>query len=246
MSEEAAEPIRVGPVRTPVSGGVGRGSVNYSGVLRVVLPVGAVGLVGALFFGGALFNEDGPRVDREWATAADVQGSIGRGAYAMGATPDGYLFSVTAAEARPDGMNATRLELTDFSGEITLGDGRSVMIAAPEGLYLRAEQTARLAGGVVVSTSDGYHVETDRVDADTGVRRLESDGRVVGHGPAGRLCAGAMALSDAEGGVARFDGGVVVVLTDLPGADAAAPTPPLPPLDEDATECQRLVRAIAP
>ncbi len=245
MVDETADPIRVGPVRTPRHRAGRLRGVNYPGLLRVVLPLAAFALVAAIFFGSTLFGDDQATTSVA-GEIGDLRGSRGVNATFSGVTPDGYAYNVRAAEARPDGLDATRLELDDFRGVIALEGERSVTMTAPTGLFLRSEETARLNGGVVVATSDGYRVETESIAADTGAHVIRSDGRVLGYGPAGRICAESMTLDDAEGGVARFDGDVVVVLTDLPGAGGAdGATALTPPADgEEQTACQRAVWAL--
>lgn len=253
MIDEASDPIRIGPVRTPEGAAARRRSVNYAGLLRVILPVGAAALVAGLFFGGELFGDPDATESGFWTDEAPItSGSVGEGAVAQGVTPNGYAYLITAARARPDGVDATRLELDDFSGTIELEGGRSVTLTAPRGVFMRLEQTARLDGGVVVATNDGYRVETEGVAANVTDavenRKIESRGRILGFGPAGRICAERMTLLEAEGGVARFDGDVVVILTDLPGAEGAdgATVASPPPRDEGEVEtpCQQALWAV--
>jgi lipopolysaccharide export system protein LptC len=111
-----------------------------------------------------------------------------------GMTEDGAALSLTAAEARPatDGASATaaglRLELATPDG------GRTELLARTAVM----DEVARLlvlSGGVTVTTSTGYRLETAEVSAKLDRSGLESRAPVTATGPAGDLRADRMVLS---------------------------------------------------
>jgi len=108
-----------------------------------------------------------------------------------GTTSDGAALSLTAEEARPAGDGSPagalglRLEL------LTPDGGRTELLAASAAM----DETARelvLSGGVTVTTSTGYQLETAEIAAKLDRSGLESRAPVTATGPAGRISADGM------------------------------------------------------
>lgn len=164
------------------------------GWLKVVLPLAALAILSTLFLVAR-------RIDPEAAlpyAEVDVE-ELAREprmtapTYA-GTTSDGASVTLSADEARPaaEGSPAQaaglRLDLATPDG------GRTELVAADA----RMDDTAKelvLSGGVTVTTSTGYRLETAEVAARLDRTGLESRAPVRATGPAGEITAEGMVLS---------------------------------------------------
>jgi lipopolysaccharide export system protein LptC len=164
------------------------------GWLKVVLPLAALAILSTLFLVAR-------RIDPEAAlpyAEVDVE-ELAREprmtapTYA-GTTSDGASVTLSAEEARPaaEGSPAQaaglRLDLATPDG------GRTELVAADA----RMDDTAKelvLSGGVTVTTSTGYRLETAEVAARLDRTGLESRAPVRATGPAGEITAEGMVLS---------------------------------------------------
>jgi lipopolysaccharide export system protein LptC len=87
----------------------------------------------------------------------------------------------------------------------------------------RANKILMLEGGVVLDTSDGYHVETDMVEIDLGAKTAIAPGPVSGTGPTGRIDAGSFRAAAGEDNIGAgkiwFENRVRVVFIPDQGPD---------------------------
>ena len=164
------------------------------GWLKVVLPLTALAILSTLFLVAR-------RIDPEAAlpyAEVDVEvlarePRMTAPTYA-GTTEDGSALTLSADEARPasEGSPAQaaglRLDLATPDG------GRTELLAADA----RMDDTARevvLSGGVALTTSTGYRLETAEIAAKLDRTGLESRAPVRATGPAGEITADGMSLS---------------------------------------------------
>lgn len=132
-----------------------------------------------------------------------------------GEMSDGSPFSVAAARAQPDAPDPKRVTLTEVEGDLALSDGRTLNAKAAEGLLKPKDQSLRLSGGVVASTSDGYTLSADAIHFDLDKRTGRTESAVRIEGPLGEVTADRMDAEMAPGLVARFNGDVKVVIRRL-------------------------------
>lgn len=180
--------------------------------MKVLLPVGAVVLIGLIFLSG-----DNREAAISTETAADAA-LLGAGLKLenprfAGMTDNGEPFVVTAVSALPDGAMPDLVELDRPSGELRMSDGRTLNATSAEGQYYRLGERLVLQGTVRLVTSDGYRVETEQVDVDLAGHTAEAPESFDAEGPAGTLRADSARL-DTSGGnraaVLRFEGNVRV------------------------------------
>ena len=107
-----------------------------------------------------------------------------------GVTARGEPFAIRADWALPDSAMPRFIDLERPNGEVKLKDGRTVAARSPTGRLHREEEILVLTGGVVLDTSDGYHMETDVMELDLGAKTAHAPGPVTGTGPSGRIDAG--------------------------------------------------------
>jgi len=191
-------------------------------LMKVALPLGALALVAAIFLSA---RDRGELTD---IFTAEELAQLGAGLRLdnprfAGVTPKGESYVVRADWALPDSAMPRLIALERPRGEIELEDGRTVAVAAAEGELDRRRKSATLDGGVTVETSDGYRVETGRVELDFEARSARAPGSVSLDGPRGSIEAGAMRAESGEDGLADgqiwFENGVRVVFIPAEGAE---------------------------
>jgi lipopolysaccharide export system protein LptC len=93
---------------------------------------------------------------------------------------------------------------------------RGVHLLAASGIYDRASEDVELAGGIEVTTSDGYRFETPSAMVNLERGRVVGRQPIEGSGPSGTIAAKRFEFRDG-GEVLRFNGRVRVTLN--PRAD---------------------------
>lgn len=164
------------------------------GWLKVALPLTALAILSTLFLVAR-------RIDPEAAlpyAEVDVEDlarepRMTAPTYA-GTTEDGSALTLSADEARPAAEGqpaqaaALRLDLATPDG------GRTELLAADA----RMDDTQKallLSGGVTLTTSTGYRLQTEEIAAKLDRTGLESRSKVTATGPAGEIQADGMSLS---------------------------------------------------
>jgi lipopolysaccharide export system protein LptC len=162
--------------------------------LKVLLPLAALGILSTLFllsrsvdptttlpFGEAEMSE---RLAEERITAP----------YFSGTTDGGDQIIITAVSARPEGQG--RLARADgMTAQIDLVGGARITLQAASGTFDPANDLARFAGNVEITTTTGYRLTTEALE--TGIKSLSArtDGPITGDSPLGQLQAGRMELT---------------------------------------------------
>jgi len=200
----------------PVSPEVARADrhTRVVGWLKVALPLTALAILSTLFLVAR-------RVDPEAAlpyAEVDVEDlarepRMTAPTYA-GTTEDGASVTLSADEARP-AAEGSPARAAGLRLDLATPDGARTELVAAEA---QMDDTARqlvLSGGVTVTTSTGYRLETAEVAAKLDRTGLESRAPVKATGPAGEITADGMVLSQDSGTpgsyVLVFKGGVRLV-----------------------------------
>jgi lipopolysaccharide export system protein LptC len=136
----------------------------------------------------------------------------------VGQTSHAEPYAVTAEEALVDPAAPELIRLDRLAASITTVSRREVRLVALSGLYDREQEELDLAGGVELTTSDGYRFATETAKIDLRQGRVVGRTPIAGSGPAGDLAAGRFEIR--EGGDVLFFAGRVKV-TVLPGAGGA-------------------------
>ncbi len=164
------------------------------GWLKVGLPLTALAILSTLFLVAR-------RIDPEAAlpyAEVDVEDlarepRMTAPTYA-GITSDGASLTLSANEARPaaDGApaGASGLKL-----ELAMPDGSTTDLVAGSAMMDQAAREVLLSGGVTVTTSSGYQLETAELAAKMDRTGLESRAEVTATGPAGEIRADQVVLS---------------------------------------------------
>ena len=187
--------------------------------MKVTLPIAAVLLIGLIFLTG---KDRGGVIEAGTGSASALLGAgleVENPRFA-GVTDEGDPFVVTADRALPDGAVPDRVALEQPAGEIQLGDGRTLTVTSATGEMFRKDERLHLIGNVVLQTSDGYRVVTERIELDLDQKSAHAPTRVKASGPRGGIQADQVVIEgggDTQGAaVMRFDGNVRVLYR--PGA----------------------------
>lgn len=188
------------------------------GWVKVLLPVVALSLIGAIFYASR------DRGDISDLFTAEEIARLGAGLQVdnprlAGVTPDDQPYELTAKAAVPDGAMADRISFDTPAGSIEMAE-RRITASAGSGLLDREAMRLELDGDVAIQTSDGWRAETGRLVFRLEGQHVESAGSVAAEGPNGTLKAGSFRAerSGGEDGAARiwFENGVRVVFTPPP------------------------------
>jgi lipopolysaccharide export system protein LptC len=163
------------------------------GWLKVALPLTALAILSTLFLVAR-------RIDPEAAlpyAEVDVEDlarepRMTAPTYA-GTTEDGAALTLSASEARP-AADGTPARAAGLRLELATPDGGRTELLASEAVMDDATRQVRLSGGVTLTTSSGYRLETAEVAAKLDRTGLESRAPVVATGPAGEIRAEGMSL----------------------------------------------------
>ncbi|KIN65673.1 hypothetical protein Z945_720 [Sulfitobacter noctilucae] len=170
------------------------------GWLKVVLPLLALGLLSTLFLISRAIDPETaiPFADKEIQERLRDQQVTGPIYYAV--TADGDQISFAADKlTTPEGMTGSNAA---ESVEVTMDliGGTQVTLNALHGNFNIEQDNADLQGDVVIRTSTGYRLESERMITQMSSLDVTSPGRVQGDGPVGTLDAGAMTLSAGKQG----------------------------------------------
>lgn len=162
--------------------------------LKILLPLTALGILSTLF----LFSRNiDPTTTIPFTTidlrerAASQQITAPEFA---GATDSGDLITFQARSARPDPDHATRAFADRLNARIVLQSGNVVTFRSDDGIVDEVSDRAELAGDVVITSSQGYIIKTDRLIS--GMRGIgaETPGTISGTGPLGKFTAGKLLI----------------------------------------------------
>jgi lipopolysaccharide export system protein LptC len=112
-----------------------------------------------------------------------------------GVTDNGDRIAINAVSARPIDGDMSRVEATDVDGRMDMNGGSVIFVTSKKGLIDQPADMTRLTGDVVITTTDGYVMKTEALNAGLSTVWAETDGFVQGNGPPGRFTAGKMKLS---------------------------------------------------
>jgi lipopolysaccharide export system protein LptC len=165
---------------------------------KVTLPLLALGLLATLF----LFSRQIDPTDAIPYAEVDVEERareprLTQPTYA-GVTSDGSALSLAADEARPDNTAGVGTA-TKIVGLLETPDGARVDMVAANGELDTAAGLMTLNGGVTLTTTLGYSIQTQALIAKLDRTGLASPGPVTAIGPMGRIDAEEMTLTQDPG-----------------------------------------------
>lgn len=184
---------------------------------KIILPLVALGLLSSIF----LLSRDVdptqsiPFAELEVDTLAREQ-RITAPVYA-GMTKDGGAVYVSAETARPAPENRDIMIASQIHAALEAEGGSKTQLSARDATINTAAGTLEMTGGVVITTSTGYRITTQGIQARLDRIEIESMGPIKGKAPSGQLTAGQMRIAPREGEptgpVLLFKNGVKLIYT---------------------------------
>lgn len=185
--------------------------VNWA---KIILPLVALGLLSTLFLLSEKVDVSDPMRHSQVDLTQRAHDLGATNPSFAGVTAGGEQISFRAASVRPDPEDREHVLAEDASATLLLNGGGVVDITSKRAEANQAQMTARLEGDVSVTTTTGYDLRTDAIDARFDTLFAETLGPVTGTGPPGNLSAGRMILrTDPETGGAtlQFTDGVKLI-----------------------------------
>lgn len=184
--------------------------------LKITLPLLALAILSTLFLVAETLDPEAaiPFAEVDVSQILSEQG-VTRPEFG-GVTEDGVTVSMAAEAVRPSG---TAYRGTDLTVQMILPEGSTIDVTSPEGTFDIVGEVATLEGGVLLNSTSGYEVTTEKLRAGWSVATLEAESTVLAEGPIGTLEAGRMSLiphSDGTGHVLVFKDGIRLIYE--PGA----------------------------
>lgn len=161
---------------------------------KVTLPLLALILLATLF----LFSRKIDPTDAIPYAEVDVEERAREPRLTMptyaGVTSDGSALTIAAAEARPDKVTGVGTATT-IVGKLETPDGARVDLRAANGVLDTEGGRMTLDGGVTLTTTTGYSINTRALVAKLDQTGLSSPGVVTAKSPMGQLVADQMTLT---------------------------------------------------
>jgi lipopolysaccharide export system protein LptC len=111
-----------------------------------------------------------------------------------GVTDDGAALSISADEARPRQSETQGPSAQGISALLETPDGGAAQLVAQRGQLDKESGALVVEGGVVITTSTGYRLTTEKMSAALDRTQVISEGAVTGTGPVGQIDAGSMEI----------------------------------------------------
>ncbi|MEL6550710.1 MAG: LPS export ABC transporter periplasmic protein LptC [Pseudomonadota bacterium] len=171
------------------------GYTRMVSALRVLLPLGALGLLSTLFFfsGEVDPTQSIPYAELDVERLAEEQRVSSP--YFAGVTEDGTAITLTGTSVIPDLTGRDRFTLETMDARLETADDVVLTAQALTAEIDNEIGRARLEGDTVLETSDGMRVETAGLDVDLGTADLATHGPVEAEAPFGRVTADRMEMT---------------------------------------------------
>jgi lipopolysaccharide export system protein LptC len=183
--------------------------------LRVLLPLVALTMLSTMFLLSRQSDTESSIPYAEVDAKAAAQDGRIVGPEYMGVTNDGVEMSLRAASATPDN-GADGGDATDLRLDWKRPDGVTADVVAPKGGT--RDGVVSLDGGVVMTTSTGWQVRTQILQAQTDQSVITADQGIEADAPFGQLRADQMRLAPDEDSdaaqkpaILNFSGGVRLI-----------------------------------
>ncbi|HBY93111.1 MAG TPA: hypothetical protein DEP84_03955 [Chloroflexi bacterium] len=164
--------------------------------MKIVLPLAALGILSTLFLISNGFdpNQTLPVAGIDLQERAQSLGATG--ATFAGVSSEGHEVTMRTERTRPSAADPRLIEARDVTARMTLNSGVEIDLSSHRGEVDQRDNSATLTGDVRITTSSGYVLTTDRLNAGFDTLYAETPGPVEGRAPAGDLTAGRMVLRD--------------------------------------------------
>lgn len=135
--------------------------------------------------------------------AAEIEGATMVEPRYRGVDERNRPYTVTAEKARQ--TNQDRIDLTTPKADITMEDGRWLMLQSRKGVYIQSASQLDLSDDVILYRDDGTTITTATVSVDLKAGAALSEDKVHVEGPFGTIDAEGFAVTD-KGAAVHFHG----------------------------------------
>ena len=166
-------------------------------LLKVLLPLMALALLSTLFL---LSRNIDPMASIPFAEAEvneRMRDQQITGPFFSSSTEQGDQISFSAGEIGVADGNS-RVTANDVSAQIDLSSGARLVFFADLGEVDIANDTSILSGKVLITTSTGYKINSERLVSAMTSLNMESPDKIIAEGPLGTFSAGSMRLTFSE------------------------------------------------
>jgi len=162
-------------------------------LLKILLPIAVGGLVAYLLLSPLGKDREGSfLLDKNKVDASHERLKMETAQY-RGLDSQGRPFSVDAAKAIQATSRVPIVDIDGMAARIQLKDGPGLM-RADRARYHMDQQKVDVLGPILVTTGDGYRLETRNVNVDLNKHQLTGANGVEGKMPLGAFTAGTMAV----------------------------------------------------
>jgi lipopolysaccharide export system protein LptC len=188
----------------------------FVGVMKLLLPLLALGLIALVVLWPRLQSDDGDfRFSVGQVDTQDENGSVMINPRYEGLDDAGNPFTVTADNASQVPGQEFIIDLTHPKGDMVGEDGAWLAISANQGRYDREGQSVDLTGTVSLFHDRGYELLTEELAVDLGNGVAVSELPVHGQGPFGFVDSQGMRVEQ-RGAVVHFTGKSKMVFYEAP------------------------------
>lgn len=182
--------------------------------MKILLPLAALGILSTLFMISDRFDPTNtvPVTNIDLRERAQSLGAT-KATFA-GVSAEGHEISLQTERARPSAENPRLIMARDVTARLLLNSGVEIDLSSLAGELDQSDNSTTLTGDVVITTSSGYVLTSERLITNFDRLYAESPGPVDGQAPAGELTAGRMVLaerSDTDGPHLVFSKGVKLI-----------------------------------
>ena len=163
--------------------------------LKVLLPIGALGLLSTLFlFSGEIDpSQSIPYAELNVEQLAREQRVTAP--YFSGVTEDGVAVTLTGAAVVPGIAESSQVAITELTANIQTPAALQVTARAPAAALDTELGTVLLTGGAKVQSSDGLRIESAALKVDVNDGSMQTLGPIEAEGPFGTLNADVMSMT---------------------------------------------------
>lgn len=183
--------------------------------LKVLLPLTALAILSMLFLISNRINPEDALPYAEVDVEARLKEPRMTAPTYAGTTSDGASLEITAEEARPATEGTAGAKATAVQARLTTPDGQETDLQAATAQMAVNGSEITFSGDVQLDHSSGYRVISESMTAKLKETDIRSTTSVVAEGPAGRITAQSMQLTQArdgsEGYLLVFNGAVKLV-----------------------------------
>lgn len=169
------------------------------GWLKIALPLLALAILSTLFLVARTVDPEDAIPYADVDVAERLREPRMTAPTYAGLTQDGAALTVSAAEARPAAADGTEARALALTGLLETPDGARTELSAAEGQIDTEARQIVLTGGVTVTSSSGWQVQTDRLTAAMDQTDIAAQTSVTATGPGGTVTANQMRLTQSPG-----------------------------------------------